>query len=127
MKKDLPKPHQEWVPCEPGEIARIINAQQAVDRRAALSKISAGIVAIASVGTATTIYFTSGNSNQQTNPIKTNNVVDVNIKPISCREVIARLPSYLKRSIGDEMLVARIEKHLTLCNYCCKKHDELKA
>lgn len=127
MKKDLPTPHQEWVSCEPGEIARIVNAQQAVDRRAALSKISAGIVAIASLGTATTIYFTSGNDQAPNNTIKTNNVVDVNIKPISCREVIARLPNYLKKSIGDEMLVARIEKHLEHCKYCCKKRDALRA
>lgn len=130
MKKDQPKPHQDWVPCEPGEIARLVNIQQAIDRRAAMSKISAGLVAAAAVGIGTTIYLTSGNDGLPANKIKTNNVVDINKKkmaPISCREVIARLPSYLDNSIADALLVARIDRHLGHCNYCCKKRDELKA
>lgn len=124
MPKNQPTPHQDWVPCEPGEINRLVNIQKAIDRRAAMSRISAGLVAAASVGIGTTIYLTSGDNNQPANKIKTNNVVDF-IPPISCKEVISRLPSYLDDSIEDVLLLARIDKHLEHCNYCCTKRDEL--
>ncbi len=143
------KSHQEddWVPCQPGQIARIAADQKALDRRLAMSKMAVGVVAFVSLGTASAIYFAS----DKNKPVDSNDLVNTNdhvntkvaddgiravkddtkfveeeIASISCREVVGLLPKYLAEKIKCVKLIARVDKHLGHCNWCCDRRDELK-
>lgn len=147
MKKELSNQEEDWIPCQPGQIANIAAEQNAVSRREAMSKMAIGAVALASLGTATLVYLTSDkdnnpkdakgfvNSNEPVQPndlAKSNEpintkVVDDGIAPISCREVVNLLPDYIEDAIENVKLLARVDKHLGHCNWCCDRRDELKA
>lgn len=83
-----------------------------------MARISTGIVTIAAAATAGVIFWS-------TNDTKTVNEAD--LPPISCRMVLGLLPKYVGNGIGDHVLVARIDRHLSHCNYCSNRHSKLSG
>ena len=75
MQNDKSTPQNDWVPCEPGALAKLANEQKALSRRAAISKMSMGVMAVAATGTATMVYVASGNRSKP--PLKSS--IDIGV------------------------------------------------
>jgi hypothetical protein len=119
----------DWVPCEPGALLDVAAQQSAMSRRAAMSKLSYAVIAVAATGTSAAVYLASGN--QPTTPVRdgssNRSLTTTPVASISCKKVVCLLPEYLNSEIKDESLLASIENHLGYCKSCCDERDRLQA
>jgi len=112
-----------WENCEPGTISEFVELKESVRKRDYVSKISSGIIVVASIATlfAVIIMSSSGGAGSLNRSGDSGSAV-----AISCHEVSELLPAFAERKISDRSVVLRIRKHLLKCELCNAKYRQLQ-
>ena len=104
---------QQWQPCPPGELAKMVVARRARHRRKIIDRagvVAAGIMACIAIGGFGLGLFTPD--------------AEDGIHTMACSEVLPQLSAYVQ---GDLSEAARsdIAAHLHHCPSCRTRHEEL--
>lgn len=123
---------EDWTPCKPGLIQASADASKAAGeqqamaaRRGFLKTLSLGGLAVAGTGIAGWSLLSNrngGNGNPGFSSASMNNP-----GPIACSAVSTHLAQYVGEAIQDADLLKRIQFHLTICQSCARKRDQLAS
>lgn len=123
MKVQTNNSDADWVQCPAGMIQNVANSVKVdfgsrntavLDRRQILTAAAtvAGVAVLGGV-----LYSTSDNGSsgeaESGNPMMAKNHAG-----ISCADVVAVLPAYIASEMQDQQEVAKVAKHIELCQKC---------